>query len=104
MEDQQICTSTFTGTERVTGGNPAAPTMRSINTPTSTGSPFEMKYALPDNLVHLECHYMHEFPAPPAVARPCWQAMRAMTSAKTTLLMIPEKTSHMVSAFWVSLK
>ena len=28
----------------------------------------EMKYALPDNLVHLECHYMHEFPAPPAVA------------------------------------
>ena len=27
----------------------------------------EMKYALPDNLVHLECHYMHEFPAPPAV-------------------------------------
>ncbi len=28
----------------------------------------EMKYALPDNLVHLECHYMHEFPAPPTVA------------------------------------
>ncbi len=28
----------------------------------------EMKYQLPDNFVHLECHYMHEFRAPPAVA------------------------------------
>ena len=32
--------------------------------------------------------------APPVVARPCWQAMRAMTSAKSTLLMTPEKMSH----------
>lgn len=28
----------------------------------------EMKYQLPDNFIHLECHFMHEFRAPPAVA------------------------------------
>ena len=27
-----------------------------------------MKYPLPDNFVHLECHYMHDFRAPPVVA------------------------------------
>ena len=40
--------------------------------------------------------------APPDVAKPCWQAMMAIASPKTTLLRRPEKTSHVVSAFCVS--
>ena len=42
--------------------------------------------------------------APPDAARPCWQAMRAIASAKTTLLMTPEKMSHVQTMVLVSVK